>query len=482
MSEGSISKVVVVGGGLTAWTAAATLKRRIPVLDVQLVKTEPAPDALAEQIISTLPSIATFHQSLGLTDADTVERAASGIRLATMLEGFAEGQPDFVHSYDRCGVPLNGVPFHQLWLRECERGKLPAFDRFSPAAEIARSGKPPQGLARASAFGLQLDLERYGDMMRALAHHVGVRVRDSLFRNVALRTDDGFVDKVILADGDAVAGDLFVDCTGPAALLHREMKSPFTDWSRWLPCDQVAFKRVESDSSAELMDRVTALPFGWKWRSSSPRSGSVGVVYSSSFAEPDIGAEVADFSKVAIRQGRKTQFWVRNCVAIGDAAVTVEPLEWTNLHLVQGQLDRLITMMPGRDCAKVEIAQFNRETIAQADRVRDFVAVHYLCSSRPERFWKDAASVAPPASLEHSLSLFKERGLLPNYPEESFSRDSWLTILLGLGVRPRRIDPLASLVPVTEAAQAFASMSQSLKTFALSAGSPVPELNPHGIR
>jgi tryptophan halogenase len=92
------------------------------------------------------------------------------------------------------------------------------------------------------------------------------------------------------------------------------------------------------------------------------------------------------------------------------------------------------------------------------------------------------AAITPPRSLEHTLSLFKERGRLPYYQEETFSRDSWLTVLLGQGIRPRRIDPLADIVSRDEAAQAFAAMRQSLKSFTLPSRPDLLELNPHGIR
>lgn len=484
VSASNIAKVVVAGGGITAWSTAATLKRRIPCLDVQLISTSPAPDALADRIISTLPSIFQFHIDIGLTEADTIAGAASGLRLGTLMQGWAEDSPDYVHAYGRCGVGCRAVPFHQLWLRDARPNGLPAFDRFSPAAELAREGQIPARDSEPAGCGLQLTLNRYTAMMRAYAAHLGVSVTSGDIVDVVLRAGDGFIGSVKLTDGNSINADLFVDCTGPAALLHRHMGPQFVDWSMWLPCDRVMMRDPDPDATVGLMDRVTALPFGWSWKASSPQMASRGVVYSSEYATAaDAGRhmEKAD-DELVLRQGRKQNFWIRNCVAIGDAAVSVEPLEWTNLHLVHSQLDRLVEMMPGCDCADVELAQFNRESAAEADRVRDFLCLHYLCSKRREPFWQNAAAIKPPASLEHTLSLFKERGRLPYYQEETFARDSWLTVLLGQGVRPRRIDPLADLVPPDEAAQVFAAMRQSLKSFSLPPESMSHELNPHGIR
>ena len=484
MNRNAIKKVAVAGGGITALSAAATLKRRIPRLEVQLILTAPATDALADRIINTLPSICQFHRGIGLTEADTISGAASGRRFGTLMHGWAEEMPDYVHAYGPYGVACKAVPFHQLWLRDAEARGLPAFDRFSPAAEMARAGEQSPDHLDLAGYGLQLTPERYAAMMRAYASHLGVHITNGEIVDVVFRSEDGFIESVSLANGGRVAADLFVDCTGPAALLHGRMEVRFEDWSEWLPCDRIIMAEVDADPAATLLDRVAAIPFGWQWLASSPQVGSAGIAYSSARAsDADANRQLgAAVEAIVMHQGRKQDFWSRNCVAIGDAAVSVEPLEWTNLHLVHSQLDRLVEMMPGRDCAAVETAQFNRESGAEADRVRDFLCMHYICSKRREPFWRDAASVQPPPSLQHSLSLFRERGRLPYYQEETFSRDSWLTVLLGQGIRPRRIDPLADLVSSEEAAQAFHAMRQSLRLFSLPSVSSPPELNPHGIR
>ena len=474
--------VAVVGSGITAWSAAAALKRRIPLLDVTLV---PAPidnAALADRMMSTLPSIHGFHHDIGLTDEDTIARAASGVRLGTSFEGWVEGRPNYVHAYAPCGAPVGGIPFHQLWLRERSAAELPPFDRFSPAAEMARSGKVRTEGVEA---GLQLTLDRYAEMMRAYALHVGVVERQATILDVRLRAEDGFIETLVLEDGASVAPDLCVDCSGPAALLRSRVCGDFVDWNQWLACDRLIFAKGDAVPEAVNLDRATATPTGWRWLASSPAQYSRGLTYSSAHAgEIERQAEsIGPHEEVELRQGRWRDPWVRNCVAIGDSAVAVEPLEWTNLHLAHSQIDRLIAMMPGRDCAPVELAEYNRQCAAEADRVRDFLCLHYLLARRPEPFWKEAAAIPPPESLAHTLSQFAERGRLPYYEEETFARDSWLTVLLGQGFEPRRTDPLAELVSPAQARAAIQAMRQSLDRSVpfLPAAAPV-DLNPRGAR
>jgi tryptophan halogenase len=144
-------------------------------------------------------------------------------------------------------------------------------------------------------------------------------------------------------------------------------------------------------------------------------------------------------------------------LAIGDAAVAVEPLEWTNLHLAHGAIDRLVAMMPGRDFSPVELWDYNRQVAAEADRVRDFLTLHHAAAEA------DLAKL--PSSLGHTLQQFRERGRLPFYEEETFSRDSWLAVLFGQSIVPRRYDPLTDAVTLDESGKAMARMRQTIVNF-----------------
>ncbi|MFL6759443.1 tryptophan 7-halogenase [Sphingomonas sp.] len=431
----AINSVVVVGGGITAWSTAAALKRRISVLEVVVVSSPPPPDALADRMINTLPSIAEFHSDIGLSDEDTVVRARSGLRIGTAFKGWAEGLPDYMHAYGSYGVPVAGVAFHQLWLRHYyPRGR--PFDSFAPAGE--------------AGYALRLETEIYRQLIHDYSLHLGVVEQPGDPVDVELRGADGSIEALLLADGQRIEADLFIDCTGPAARIRSRMADRFDDWGRWLLCDRIIVEAGAPEPDKPLLDEITATAAGWTWRSSSPSATVTGSVFSSAHSADVEGAN-------PIRQGRLSEPWVRNCVAIGDSAVMVEPLEWTNLHLAHSQIDRLVSMMPDAGFAPVEIDEYNRQCNAEADRVRDFLCMHYVTARRSEPFWKDASPDELPPSLAHTLSLFAERGRLPYYEEETFARDSWLAVLLGQGFLPRRIDPLADSVTAEQVEHALSS-------------------------
>ena len=73
--------------------------------------------------------------------------------------------------------------------------------------------------------------------------------------------------------------------------------------------------------------------------------------------------------------------------------------------------------------------------------------MHYRTALRDDPMWRELTAIEPPPSLDHTLAQFAERGRLPFYEEETFSRDSWAAVLLGQGFMPRRIDPLVEVMP-----------------------------------
>ncbi|CAM3291390.1 tryptophan 7-halogenase [Sphingomonas zeae] len=462
-----IRHVLVAGSGLTAWCAAAALKRRAPFLEVTLLATPPARDALADRISCTLPSLPGFQADLGIGEDDGVTRAGAGYRLGTRFSGWADGLPDYVHAYGGYGHAIGPAAFHLHWVRAVQEGRAAPFDAYCPAAQLARIGgfvPPSPGTPFAGhEYGLTLDLARHVAMMRAFALHVGVRETSGSVARVEVN-DQGRVTATALQHGPVLTADLYIDATGPAALLRGSIDNVWQDWHDWLPCDRVLLGTQVSGEGAPVLTPVTAHGAGWHWSSGE----QVGIAYSiAHLSDADAATMLARDgtmvdAPIAIRPGTRTQAWRGNCIAIGDAATQIEPLEWCNLHLALSAIDRLVTMLPDTAMAEVEAADFNRQTLAEAERVRDFLAAHYRTARRPEPMWQTVAQAEPPATLAHTLDQFGERGRLPFYEEETFTRDGWAAILLGQGYLPRRIDPLVHGIPVAEADAAMARMTDAI--------------------
>ncbi|MGN6376618.1 MAG: tryptophan 7-halogenase [Sphingomonas sp.] len=463
--ERAIEHVAVVGGGLTGWSAAAALKRRLPELTVTLLAEAATAPGLIDHLPGALPSIHDFHADLGLGDGDAVHRTGAAYRLGTLMTGWATDRPDYVHGYGAHGPALPGGSFHLHWVRAQYDGAAPPFDQLAAGAALARAGRFATPVASSQdpfgryGYGLTIDPPDYLAMLRAFAEHVGVSVDHRGVAGVA-PTERGWVDRIVLDDGDTVRADLYLDCTGSAARLCAALDDEWEDWRRWLPCDRIIVASVPLRDAPSPLDRASAWAAGWRWSATGARSASEGIVYHADATTDDNARQMlsgATTGPMAFAAGTRPQPWRGNCVAIGEAATVIEPLGWSALHLVHSAIDRLITMFPDRELSGVEAADYNRQAHAEAERVRDFVLLHYAASSRPEPFWPQWREATLPASLEHSLALFRDRGRLPFYEHETFDRDEWLAVLIGQGVLPRRIDPLVRSYPAADAARHIAA-------------------------
>ena len=462
MTARPIGSVLIAGGGIAGWSIAVALRKRMPELAVAIIDTPPSPNSMIDAVGALLPSARGYHGDVGIAEADLIRTLGASVRLGTMFDGWAHQRASYVHAYGDCGQSIGAAPFHLHWLCAAARGKaVQPFDGYSPAAAMARAARfmPPPDAGHPMSgyeYGLQVDPARYRAMLRGYGAHFGVSGHDGAIAEVRLDPVDGGITEIALADGAALSADLYVDATGPERLLHRALGGEFEDWSRWLFVDRFLTGSLPRSGEPPVLDRVTAHTAGWLWTGGSLAGTQYGFAYAAAAVSDGKAARIlrgastldAVDAPAVIAPGRVVEPWLRNCVAIGDAAVTCEPLEFTALHLAHSAIDRILAKLPATDFAAVELWDYNRETNAEADRVRDFLVAHYAVADRPsDPLWRAAAAVTLPDSLAHTLALFAERGRLPIHAEETFSRHSWATMLLGQGMIPRRVDPLAKAVP-----------------------------------
>ena len=125
---------------------------------------------------------------------------------------------------------------------------------------------------------------------------------------------------------------------------------------------------------------------------------------------------------------------------------------------------RALSLLPGRDFHPTELNEYNRRTAQEARRVRDFAALHTVRSGRTVgAVWPKLACTPPPESLAHTLDQFGARGRLPFYEEEIFGSNSWLAVLLGMGVIPRATDPGTASADPDAAEQGMARLARTFQ-------------------
>lgn len=460
----AVRRVVVVGRDAAAWLTATALHRAFARTGVSVAVAE-LPSLLGPaDVYSATPSLAGLHRLLGLEERDVL-RVCRGLPVVGQrFSGWSGDGSAFVHGYDPKRAAINGIDFLQFWIKARTGGMPVPFEDFSAAAAAAKQGRlsPPETDPDAFgnvAPGYHLHARAYVGALRRLAVDSGVEHRSGELDNV--EREGTRIRSVTLAGGVSVAGELFVDATGPDALLMKgQPGDSYESWAEWLPCDRVLTASGPPLSPLPAFSEIMAFDAGWIGLFPLQNRTAVTAVYSSAQAGDDrVLKTLVERTRIPL-QGEATAGnlaiggrapWIGNCVAIGGAAAALEPLDAVHLHLVHVGISNLVALFPVDAAAMPEAGAYNAALARHIANVRNFQIAHYRLNRRVgEALWDRARDATGPAELEAKLRLFASRGKVPMYEDEPFQEQNWASIFVGHGLIPRSHEPLVDSVPLQE--------------------------------
>ena len=446
MTREAIRSILVVGDGIVGLSAALAFSRALPWVEIKLLRMPIGAESIADHFPAMLPTVGRFHAAIGFDEIDLIRRDVAVHHLGTRFDDGAGG--GWTHSFGDVGRGEGMVPFHQIWLGAMKDGKARNFDAYSPASVFGGAGKfvhpsgDPQSPLATYVYGLRVNPGRYRASLEAAT--AGIERIDGTVAGIERRAD-GSVANLTLDDGRGLAADLFVDCSGPAAVVIGAMGAAFEDWSQSFPAHHV--DATWSDPMPlEPIDRVTSFDGGWRLTATVPGATLQAIVTTQPTA-----------SSTAIRPGRRRESFVGNVLAIGGSAVALDPLHGANLSLAHSAILRAIALLPGRNCHPLELAEYVRLTMLETDRARDFHALFQMHLH---------GVVAPGETLARTLMQWRARGRLPFFEEELFTPSSWMQMLVGSGILPDDVAPTARSVDPAAANDAMVNFAQELATLA----------------
>lgn len=459
MNDRRIRSLVIVGGGTAGWMAAAALSKFLSGMDVELRLIESAriePVGVGE---ATIPPIMDFIRQLGIDEADLVREIKATYKLGIGYRDWTRAGHFYFHPFGPAGPGIGNIPFQTYWLKMLMEGKAERLEEYSIQAMAALRGRfahpvhAPNTPLNKITYALHFDAGRFARYLRGYAEARGVRRTEAQVREVSLRGPDGFVDSLTLETGERIGADLFIDCSGFAGLLiEGALHAGYEDWSRWLPCDRAVIVHSERSAPPNPYTLVTARDAGWQWQIPLQHRDGNGYIYSGEFSNDEAARErllgsldgrpLSEPFRLRFRPGRRKAAWSRNVVALGLAAGFLEPLEATSIHLIQRGVAMLLKFFPDRDFEAADIDRYNRTLESEFSRVRDFLLLHYRQTERAGPFWRHCRALPLTDGLREKLELFQSHGRILREEAELFPVLSWLSVLVGQNVMPRRYDPL----------------------------------------
>jgi len=441
-----ISRIVIVGGGSAGWLTAGILAAEHRAsspggLQFTLVESpDVSPVGVGE---GTWPSMRDSLRDMGVSETDFIRECDVSFKQASRFARWVTGAEDDVY-YHPFALPLGYGEVNLASQWRALRPNEPFASAVSCQAALCDQGRAPKQVttpewAAVANYAYHLDAGKFG-----------------IFLQKFCTTTE--------AHGK-IEGDLFIDCTGFAAiLLGGHYGIPFISRNDILFCDtalalQVPYPEPAAPIASNTLS--TAQKAGWIWDIGLPTRRGVGHVYSSAhtsdeqaelalrhYIQPGRGnRDGADATarKISFKPGHRETFWHRNCVAVGIAAGFIEPLEASALALIELSAAMIRDEMPAtRGCLEVVARRFNERFQYRWDRIVEFLKLHYLLSKRTDSdFWLDNRRMDTiPSRLVELMELWRYRP--PSRRdfheiEEIFPAASYQFVLYGMGFEPYEV-------------------------------------------
>lgn len=461
MESRNIRTVAIVSGGSAGWMSAAFLANTLGA-SVMITLIDLGNDTACADLNASIPPLKAYHQALGINEAEFIASTQGSMKLGSQFVNWGALGDRYFHPHGNYGAEFDLVALHQWWLKaKSDDSSLPDLEEFSMAWAMAREGRfsPPvpdrRMIQSTYDYAYHLDGKAYAEYLAKYGQARGVIRIDAKIKATTTDPQTGFLTELLLNNGQSIAADLYLDCSGQDAILGQSvMQAGFESWGHYLPCNKVISLDCERGGEFSPFTRITAREAGWQWRIPLQHKTSTGYVFASDLLSEDDaintimdnldGRALGDPSSHSFVNGKSRQPFVKNVVAIGDAAGFLEPLEATTLHFIQSGLNRLLALWPTRACDPKIAQAYNETTASEWELARDLLILHYKATSRADApLWRTTSDMDIPDSLKVRLHHWHSFGRLISPKPELFQAASWLSVLMGQGMTPKAWDPLA---------------------------------------
>jgi 2-polyprenyl-6-methoxyphenol hydroxylase-like FAD-dependent oxidoreductase len=400
---------IILGGGTAGWMAACLLAKHWPQHKVTLVE---SPDVGIIGVgEGSTPQLRSFFRSLGIAEAEWMPKCNATYKNGITFKGWSE-RPGYESYYHPFATELDGYSFNAFTYntraRRTGRDVLAHPDRFFLPAYLSAKRLAPiaaDNFPFDVSYGYHFDAYLVGTMLREHAKALRVRHLERHVVNVDV-DETGQVAALHTGDGETIAGDYFIDCSGfRGSIIQDALKEPFLSFGNNLFNNSAVVMPTSADPSGINPHTIaTALSAGWAWDIPLTNRTGNGYVFASGYIDKDaaetelrahLGLLNSDVAArhLKIKVGRVARSWVGNCLAVGLSQGFIEPLEATALHIVQATVEGFISALEEGGFSPQERDAFNARISNRYEGIRDYIVCHYRMNQRTDtEYWRDNAA------------------------------------------------------------------------------------------
>ena len=471
------TRVVIVGGGTAGWLTAGIIAARHcsnneSTQDTEVILVE-SPDVKNLGVgEGTWPTMRDTLRQIGISERTFLTCCDASFKQASKFVGWSNGKNERYYHPFTAPSGYGGVSMAEHWSATAKDIDFESWVCAQGAiCDKNLAPKLPQMPEYAFSLNYGYHLNA-GKFVKVLHQHcvekLGVKyIQGHVEQVLGAENDD--IAEIVLTNGEHIPGDLFIDCSGFAAILiGKHFQIPFISKRDILFNDTALALQVDyasDDVPIASCTVATAQSSGWIWDIALQNRRGIGHVFASDFTnveraqeallnyvknDPLLASKPLTPRTIKFNPGHRASFWHKNCVAIGVSAGFVEPLEATALVLIEKSAEWISQQLPRDPSAMSVLAKrFNALTLERWQEIIDFLKLHYLLSHRQDsEYWRahhDPTSI--PDSLQEALTLWRTQapGLYEtNQRFELFSSASKQYVLYGMDFNTEQ-KPLGSL-------------------------------------
>ncbi|MCU8013539.1 MULTISPECIES: tryptophan halogenase family protein [Shewanella] len=476
----AIRKIIILGGGTAGWMAAAALANNPVFAAIELCLVESDNIGTIGVGEGSTPHLKRFMDNLGISEKDWMEQCHASYKTGIdFINWNGDGQQYFHPFYCQMDVKPAEVFFINANARRRGHGSAVKPDAFFSSGVLAKrnlSPRPNKALPCVNEYGYHFDATELANYLKEYACQRGVKHLIGDVIEVST-TQNQHIDALMLANGERLNADFFIDASGfSAKLIHKTLGVPFQSFANELLNDSAVTVPVPvpalMDSTqtqqtqtlqakaqhAKYHTRATALSAGWLWQIPLTHRLGNGYVYSSRHLSANAAAkellhsvnlpESTQVRFLKMRVGVSDKAWHNNVLAIGLAQSFIEPLEATSIMMTQFTLEKFMSLFERYQLNK-QAETLSRQTLNQAVMqlvlgIKDYIQAHYVTSQRSEPYWLAARKVTISQRLTQLLQAWYQGEdfdlLLYQYDQQlAYFRPSWYALLAGMDYRDPKL-------------------------------------------
>tara|TARA_R110002167_G_scaffold48788_7_gene143413 strand:+ start:1745 stop:3238 length:1494 start_codon:yes stop_codon:yes gene_type:complete len=435
-----IKHIVLVGQHLPLMMSAAILSSQLADQPVRISAVEIKGESTS-QIESSGSEFMSLCDILKLPFKTVMQQCQGTFSLG---QHYIYNQRDWFVPYGHFGIQPSNNEFIQGLLRLAHHDPSLKLESACIAAQAARLGKfaiPPTNrpdLHQALAFAVNLNADAYAQQLKQFALGHNVTFMPAINIDVT-RSENQHIEAINLDGQQNITADFWIDCSGCLARLTAQddvitTQSPSLYWNRQAQCmvdDEASFNQPYT--------RLHTSP--WGWLKVIPLAGRVCIQLeyaSQQVSEAEINQWLCDYWSLSATQAtgiihRQNQLtmrekaWQGNCLTVGDGAVNMSKLFFSELYFIQAALVQFLDSYPSLTNQKVSADWFNRQWQQFIEEANDYVQCHYGLIDQVNNTNTSLLS----AALQQRLDMFERLGRLPPSNTDAVSDNAWYGLLAG---------------------------------------------------